>query len=95
MIVSIYATLGYILDVFGKLGESPQAVDPDWLRSVIEAGGHIFVVPSQWEKKLGVRLFDHRAIESGCVLRYLGPFGGYQIFIDGQQNTVYIHAFCC
>ena len=84
-----------ILSVFGRTAGNPKTVDVDLMRALIRGGGHVFVVPYQWEKKLGIRLFDPEAIESGRQLEYMGSPGtrGYKVFIDDHNGTVYIHAF--
>jgi hypothetical protein len=84
--------IDYILSVFGRKAGNPQTVDLDLVRALISGGGHVFVVPSQWEKEVGIRLFDPEAIGSGRELEYMSPPGtrGYKVFMDDQNSTVYI-----
>ncbi len=85
----------FVCDVFGKPRADIEAVDSHWIKVMTESGAHIFYVPFQWEEKTGITLFDQKSVESGRMLKYLGPpgTGGYTVFIDDRNSTIYIHAF--
>ena len=53
-----------------------------------------FFIVSQWEEWSGIRIRDHRVIESGLRLGYNHLLNGsFEIVIDTQRNNVYIRAW--
>jgi hypothetical protein len=85
----------FVCDAFGKPRADIETVDSHLIKAMTESGAHIFYVPFQWEEKTGITLFDQKSVESGRMLRYLGPpgSGGYTVFIDDRNSAIYIHAF--
>ena len=53
-----------------------------------------FSLPSYYQEKIRVHIFDWKDIKSGLELNYsAGIEPSYEIVIDEQQNTVYIFAY--
>ncbi|MBN2182626.1 MAG: hypothetical protein JW715_12000 [Sedimentisphaerales bacterium] len=57
--------------------------------------------PSEWQEYLGIKLFDDESFKSGLLITYrdqssnvrkLGYVVDYRVFIDDQNNIVYILA---
>jgi hypothetical protein len=80
---------------FGEPQANVQIIDPNWMKVFTESGGHIFQIAYPWEERTGVELFHQEALPSGRMIEYLGPpgTGGYKVFLDDRNRTVYIHAF--
>lgn len=86
--------VAYLLDTFDGVNVESKTVEKDLLRSDVK----IFSIPSLWQEKIGVTLFDQKSIESGRELEFNpgpgdGKAPGYQIFIDNQRSTVYIYSW--
>ena len=79
----------YVVKVFCTHGAKPEAISSDYLDGMMENGISLFIVPSQWEERLGIRLFGREAIETGRLIKGRG----HTIFIGDETNTIYIHAF--
>ena len=84
-----------ITDILDRLGISSaewETYDTDKLRY----GVSIFPYLSVDQERLGVYLFDQDSVESGRLLRgvLVGQEGvAYAIFIDDQNDTVYMRAY--
>ncbi len=89
--------IAYILGTFGGAGVELETLDADFLRALTASRASIFSIPSRWQEKIGVNIFDQESIESGRQIKYIPGPGtiapGYRIFIDDQQSTVYIFSW--
>lgn len=87
----------YVLEAFDQPGAESRTLDANYMRRLPASVWRVFAVASDWEQKVGVRLFHQESIESGRVLEYFAPPGsnpaGYKIFIDDKNMTVYIFAY--
>jgi hypothetical protein len=93
-----YDGIAYILETFDVAGVKSETLDADFLRALTASHASIFHIPSLWQEKIGVNIFDQKSIESGRRLEYIpgpdtGKAPGYRIFIDNQRSTVYIHSW--
>ncbi len=87
--------IAYILETFGGPDVKLETLDADYLRALTASRVTIFSIPSRWQEKIGINIFDQKSIESGRRLEYVPGIGngiapGYSIFIDDQRSTVYI-----
>lgn len=76
--------IAYIVETFGGPPVESWTLNPDLLRNLKASHMSVFHIPSLWEQKMGVHIFDPESIESARILEY--PVGmvrelGYKILI--------------
>jgi hypothetical protein len=86
--------LQYVLQEFGGPDVAVEMLDEDVLRCV-PSGWFRFASVMNWQKKLGVQVYDPSTIHSAKVLMRQSPTGfdpTWYLLIDEPQHAVYILA---
>jgi hypothetical protein len=86
----------HVLKTFGGPGVKSEALDANDLKEITKFGGSLFPEPLEWQKMIGVCLFDEKSLSSGLLLERKAPRAnqvGWQVFIEDKSKTVYIFAY--
>jgi hypothetical protein len=77
-----------IKEKFGGPGVETKEYGPTGLP--LHIGIDVFYIPSAWERRLGVCIFDQNSIESGRTLEHVAISGSYTVFLDDRSGVIYL-----
>jgi len=66
--------------------EDTKSID---IQSATDMGYQMCYYPSQWQKRLGIELFDQQSLREGEYTIGSGPSRAYEIVVDKERNIVY------
>ena len=81
---------------FGGSNVESRTYDANDLKYMKTVGASLFPRASIWLQEAGLKIFDQDSIQSGLKLTHMANRSGevgYVVFIDDQQNIIYIHAY--
>ncbi len=86
--------LAYLEQTFGGPGTESETFSAEEMKEIMGSGGDFFPMAKVWQERLGLSMYDAKALGAGRLIRCSEVNGGgWRIFIDEDHSVVYVLAW--